>query len=156
MRNVAAPNKTITVNRKARHEYHLQDRFEAGIVLQGTEVKSIRAGNFSLADSYVRIQGGETFLMDAHIAAYSHGNLENHDPKRTRKLLLHRKEIKKIADMTYSSGMTIVPTRAYFSRGVVKVEIAVARGKQAYDKREALKKDADRRAIQSYKQRYSV
>ena len=156
MRNVAAPIKTIIVNRKARHEYHLQDRFEAGIVLQGTEVKSIRAGSFSLADSYVRIQGGETFLVDAHIAAYSHGNRDNHDPKRARKLLLHRREIKKIADKTNSSGMTIVPTRAYFSKGVVKVEIAVARGKQDYDKREDLKKAADRRAIQSYKQQYSV
>lgn len=153
---MAAPIKTITVNRKARHEYHLQDCFEAGIVLQGTEVKSIRDGNFSLTDSYVRIQGGETFLLDAHIAAYAHGNRENHDPKRARKLLLHRREIKKIADKTYSSGMTIVPTKAYFSSGVVKVEIAVARGKQAYDKREDLKKDADRRAIQLYKQRYSV
>ena len=156
MNNVAAPIKTITVNRKARHEYHLQDRFEAGIVLQGTEVKSIRGGNFSLTDSYVRIQDGETYLIDAHIAAYTHGHRENHDPKRTRKLLLHRREIKKIADKTNSSGMTIVPTRAYFSNGVVKVEIAVARGKQDYDKREDLKKEADRRAIQSYKQRYSV
>lgn len=134
----------------------MQDRFEAGIVLQGTEVKSIRAGNFNLTDSYVRIQEGETFLIDAHIAAYVHGNRENHDPKRARKLLLHRREIKKIADKTYSSGLTIVPTKAYFSNGVVKVEIAVARGKHAYDKREDLKKDADRRAIQSYKQRYSV
>ncbi len=125
-------------------------------MLQGTEVKSIRDGNFSLTDSYVRIRDGETFLLDAHIAAYAHGHRENHDPKRVRKLLLHRREIKKIADKTYSSGMTIVPTKAYFSSGKVKVEIAVARGKQHYDKREDLKKDADRRAIQSYKQRYSV
>lgn len=155
MKIVAAPIKTITVNRKARHEYHLQDRFEAGVVLQGTEVKSIRAGNFSLTDSYVRVRDGETFLIDAHIPAYTHGNRENHEPKRARKLLLHRREIKKISEKTHSTGMTVVPTRAYFSGGNVKVEIAVARGKQDYDKREDMKKDADRRAIQSYKQRYS-
>ncbi len=134
----------------------MQDRFEAGVVLQGTEVKSIRAGNFSLTDSYVRVQDGETFLIDAHIPAYTHGNRENHEPKRARKLLLHRREIKKISEKTNSSGMTIVPTRAYFSDSNVKVEIAVARGKQDYDKREDMKKDADRRAIQLYKQRYSA
>lgn len=133
----------------------MQDRFEAGVVLQGTEVKSIRAGNFSLTDSYVRVQDGETFLIDAHIPAYTHGNRENHEPKRARKLLLHRREIKKISEKTHSSGMTVVPTKSYFSGGNVKVEIAVARGKQDYDKREDMKKDADRRAIQSYKQRYS-
>ena len=149
-----APGRTITVNRKARHDYHLQDRYEAGIVLQGTEVKSIRAGKLTLTDSYARVEEGEIFLIDAHIAAYEHGNRENHEPKRARKLLMHRREIKRIADKTRSPGMTIVPTKAYFSKGKVKVEIAIARGKHVYDKREDLKKEADRRVIQSYTQRY--
>lgn len=148
--NAGAPIKTITINRKARHEYHLRDRYEAGIVLQGTEVKSVRAGKFNLTDSYARIQNGEIFLIDAHITPYEHGNRENHDPKRLRKLLLHRQEIRKIESKIRSAGMTIVPTKAYFSNGKVKLEIAIAQGKQAYDKREALKEEETRRAIQSY------
>ena len=148
--NAGAPIKTITINRKARYDYHLRDRYEAGIVLQGTEVKSVRAGKINLTDSYARIQNGEIFLMDAHITPYEHGNRENHDPKRSRKLLLHRQEIRKIESRIRSAGMTIVPTKAYFSNGKVKLEIAIAQGKQAYDKREALKKEETRRAIQSY------
>lgn len=148
--NAGAPIKTITINRKARHEYHLRDRYEAGIVLQGTEVKSVRAGKFNLTDSYARIQNGEIFLIDAHITPYEHGNQENHDPKRLRKLLLHRQEIRKIESKIRSAGMTIVPTKAYFSNGKVKLEIAIAQGKQAYDKREALKEEETRRVIQSY------
>ncbi len=148
--HAGAPIKIITINRKARHEYHLRDRYEAGIVLQGTEVKSVRAGKFNLTDSYARIQNGEIFLIDAHITPYEHRNQENHDPKRLRKLLLHRQEIRKIESKIRSAGMTIVPTKAYFSNGKVKLEIAIAQGKQAYDKREALKEEETRRAIQSY------
>ena len=149
--NTVAPTKTITVNRKARYDYHLQDRYEAGIVLQGTEIKSIRAGKLILTDSHARIQDGEIFLIDAHISPYEQGNLHNHEPKRTRKLLLHRREIKRMQSKIRSAGMTIVPTKAYFSNGKVKLEIALAQGKHAYDKRDALKKAETRRAIQSYR-----
>lgn len=143
-------SKNITQNRKARHDYHLLDRYEAGIALKGTEVKSIRNGNVSLAESYVKIENGEAFLIDAHIASYDYGTHENHDPKRPRKLLLHRKEIKKLDDKIRSGGMTIVPTRAYFSRGNVKIEIALARGKQDHDKRDAIRECEDQRTIDKH------
>ena len=146
----AAAIKTVAMNKKARHDYHLLDRYEAGIALQGTEVKAIRAGRLNLTDSYARVEDSEVFLIDAHIGPYEQGNRENHEPKRKRKLLLNRREIKKIDAKTGSAGMTIVPTKAYFSSGVVKVEIALARGKHAYDKREDLRQDADQRTIQSY------
>jgi SsrA-binding protein len=148
--NATPSTKTITVNRKARHDYHLQDRYEAGIVLQGTEIKSIRAGKFTLTDSYARIQDGEIFLIDAHISPYEQGNIQNHEPKRIRKLLLHRREIRRLESKIRSAGMTIVPTKAYFSNGKVKLEIAIAQGKHFYDKRDALKKAETQRAIQSY------
>ena len=115
---------SITVNRKARYDYHLSDRYEAGVVLQGTEVKAIRAGRFNLTDSYAQITDGEVFLIDAHIGPYEHGNIANHEAKRKRKLLLHRREITKIERSIRSKGMTIVPTRAYFSNG--KVEIGIS------------------------------
>lgn len=146
----ATSTKTITVNRKARYDYHLQDRYEAGIVLRGTEIKSIRAGKFTLTDSYVRIQDGEVFLIDAHISPYEQGNIQNHEPKRERKLLLHRREIRRMQHKIRSAGTTIVPTKAYFSNGKVKLEIALARGKRFYDKRHALKNAETQRAIQSY------
>ncbi|MCZ6680007.1 MAG: SsrA-binding protein SmpB [Candidatus Poribacteria bacterium] len=146
----AAQTKTAAINKKARYDYHLLDRYEAGLVLQGTEVKAIRTGRLNLTDSYARVENGEVFLIDAHIGPYEHGNRENHEPKRKRKLLLNRREIRKIEATTRSDGMTIVPTKAYFSDGKVKVEIAVARGKQAYDKRDDLRKAADQRAIRSY------
>jgi SsrA-binding protein len=126
------------------------DRFEAGIALQGTEVKAIRAGRMNLTDSYARIDEGEVFLVDAHIGPYEQGSRENHEPKRKRKLLLNRKEIKRLEGKTRTTGMTIVPTKAYFSNSKLKVEIALARGKHDYDKREDMRKDADQRAIQSY------
>jgi len=152
MKNVNSTEcvKVLSVNRKARHDYHLHDRYEAGLALQGTEVKSMRAGRFNLADSYARIQDGEVFLVDAHIGCYEQGNPENHEPKRQRKLLLHRREIRKIESKTRSAGMTIVPTQAYFSNGKVKLEIAVASGKRAYDKRDVIEKEEARRAIQSH------
>ena len=140
----------VARNKKARYDYHLMDRFEAGIVLQGTEVKAIRAGRLNLTDSYARVDDGEVFLIDAHIGPYEQGNRENHAPKRRRKLLLHRREIKRIEGKTQPTGMTIVPTKAYFSKGRVKVEIALARGKHDYDKREDMRREIDQRAIQSH------
>ena len=152
MRDVksAAAVKAVAMNKKARYDYHLQDRYEAGIVLQGTEVKAIRTGRLNLTDSYARVENGEVFLIDAHIGPYEQGNLENHEPKRKRKLLLNRREIRKMEAVTRTDSMTVVPTKAYFSNGKVKVELALARGKRDYDKREDLKKEADQRAIQSY------
>ena len=143
-------SKPATVNRKARYDYHLMERHEAGISLTGTEVKSIRNGGFTLTDSYVKLEAGEAFLVDAHIGPYNHSTIENHVPKRVRKLLLHRKEIKKLDSKTGTSGITIVPTKAYFNKGKVKVEIALARGKRDYDKRQDLKKQTDQRMMRDY------
>ena len=145
-----ATSGPIATNKKARYDYHLMDRFEAGMVLQGTEVKAIRAGRMNLTDSYARVEKGEVFLLEAHIGPYEQGSHENHEPKRKRKLLLNRREIKRIEGKTRPTGMTIVPTKAYFSNGKVKVEIAVARGKHDYDKREDMRREVDQRAIQSY------
>ena len=140
----------VTINRKARYDYHLRDRYEAGIVLQGTEVKSIRAGRLNLTDSYAQVTGGEVFLVDAHIGPYEHGNVANHEPKRRRKLLLHRREITKLERSIRSKGMTIVPTRAYFSNGKVKLELAIAMGKQLYDKRDKIEREATASEMRAY------
>jgi len=126
----------IVTNRAALHEYHVHDRYEAGIALTGTEVKSVRAGQIQLKDSYVAVREGEAWLFNAHISPYSHGNRENHDPVRTRKLLLHRREIDRMSKETELKGMTLVTTRVYLKGGRVKFEIGVARGKKLYDKRE--------------------
>jgi SsrA-binding protein len=132
-------------NRAASHEYHLLDRFEAGIVLQGTEVKSIRAGRANLKDGYAKVQDGEVFLYNAHVSPYEPGHRENADPVRTRKLLLNAREIRKLAKETSVPGVTIVPVRLYAKAGRVKVEIALAKGKKTFDKREAIaKKDVER------------
>ena len=143
-------NGTITVNRKARYDYHLRDRYEAGIVLQGTEVKAIRNGQFNLTDSYAQITDGEVFLVDAFIGLYNQGSQMNHEPKRPRKLLLHRSEIKKLERSVQSKGMTLIPTRAYFTGGRVKLELAVAQGKRLYDKRDKINRDQADREIRSY------
>ena len=143
-------NPTITVNRKARYDYHLRDRYEAGIVLQGTEVKAIRAGRLNLTDSYAQVSRGEVFLIDAHIGPYEHANIANHEPKRKRKLLLNRREITKLERSIRSKGMTIVPTRAYFSNGKVKLELAVAMGKQLHDKRDKIERKATANEIRAY------
>ncbi len=140
----------IAINRKARYDYHLHDRYEAGIVLQGTEVKSIRAGRLNLTDSYAQVSDGEIFLIDAHIGPYEHGSIANHEPKRKRKLLLHRREITKLERSVRSKGMTIVPTRAYFSNGRVKLELAVATGKQLYDKRDKIEREATANEMRAY------
>ena len=131
--------KMIALNRKARRDYRLLESYEAGIVLQGTEVKSLRTGRASLQDSFASIERGEVFLYNMHISPYECGNRFNHDPKRTRKLLFHRREIKKLIGKVSGRGLTLVPIRLYFKRGKAKVEIALARGKRQYDKREDIK-----------------
>ena len=144
--------KLIASNKKAFHDYFIVQRLEAGIALTGTEVKSLRAGKANLKDSYVLFSGGEALLHGLHIAPYSHGNLENHDPDRTRKLLLHRREIDKLQVQAVEKGATIVPLRLYFKGARVKAEIAVVRGKKQYDKRESEKKrEADREAAAAVK-----
>jgi SsrA-binding protein len=128
--------KVIVTNRAALHEYHVLDRYEAGVALQGTEVKSVRAGQIQLKDSYVSVRDGEAWLFNVHISPYSHGNRSNHDPTRTRKLLLNRREIERLEEQATLKGMTLVVTRVYLKKGRVKFEIGVARGKKLYDKRE--------------------
>lgn len=133
-----AGRKLIAANRKARHDYFVEDTFEAGMVLQGTEVKSLRAGRASLVDGYAFLRDGEVWLAGVHIPEYTEGTWTNHEPRRERKLLLHKEEIAKLVGTTKESGITIVPLALYFSDGRAKVEIAVARGKKNYDKRQAL------------------
>ncbi len=140
--------KVVATNRKAGFEYFLLERFEAGLALQGTEIKSIRAGQVSLAEAYVEVEGGrEAWLVEAHIAPYAQGNRFNHDPKRKRRLLLHKKQIRELWNNVRQKGMTIVPLRVYLKEGRAKIEIALARGKKAYDKRAAIaKRDQAREA----------
>ena len=144
--------KLIASNRKAFHEYFVLQKLEAGIALKGTEVKALREGLVNLKDSYVNFERGEAFIFGMHISPYTHGNRENHDPERTRKLLLHRREIEKLRVQLVEKGLTIVPLRLYFKGGRVKAEIAIVRGKKLYDKRETEKrKDADREAAAAMK-----
>ncbi|NIR52567.1 SsrA-binding protein SmpB [candidate division KSB1 bacterium] len=149
--------KIITTNRKARHEYHILDRIEAGIALLGTEVKSLRDGRANLKDSYAAVRNGEMYLYNAHISPYSHGNINNHDPLRERKLLLHKKEISRLTGKIQERGLTVVPLKLYFKQGKVKVELALVKGKKTYDKRHDIaKRDAERELQKQlkYKQRY--
>ncbi|CAN5605591.1 SsrA-binding protein SmpB [soil metagenome] len=139
---MSAGEKDILGNRAAFHEYHILDKYEAGIALQGTEVKSVMEGRIQLKESYVSIRDGEIWLMNAHVSPYSHGNRQNHEPLRTRKLLLHRREIEKLEKETTIKGMTLVVTRIYWKNGRIKFEIGVAKGKKLYDKREDLKNRA--------------
>lgn len=132
--------RQLASNRRARHDYHLLDRFEAGIALTGTEVKSTRAGRVQLKDSYVEIRDGEAFLVGAHISPYTHGNRDNHDPERRRKLLLKKREIDKLFGRTTLRGATIVPLSVYLKGNLIKVEIALAEGKKRFDKRESEKR----------------
>ena len=137
--------KTVASNRKAGFEYFLLERTEAGMALQGSEIKSIRAGQMSLAESYVQIDGREAWLVDAHIAPYEHASYTNHDPRRPRKLLLHRSEIRRLWNQVKQKGLTIVPVRVYLKDGRAKIEIALAKGKKLYDKRETIaKRDIER------------
>jgi SsrA-binding protein len=140
--------RNITVNRRARHDYHILDTFEAGIELKGTEVKSLRQGKVSLKGAYATVEDGEIFLHDAYIAPYDAGSRLNHDPTRPRRLLMHKREIKRLAGLSRQPGYTLVPLRMYFNeRGFVKVELALARGKSQYDKREAMRREEDRKRI---------
>jgi SsrA-binding protein len=134
----------IAENRKARHEYHIEDVIEAGLVLQGTEVKSIRGRRVNLKDSFAKVENNEVFLYGMHISPYEQGNRFNHDPLRVRKLLLNRSEIRRLIGITREKGMALIPLRLYFRRGRVKLELAVARGKKLYDKRQDL---AERNAL---------
>lgn len=137
--------KLIAQNRKARHDYLIEETFEAGLALMGTEVKSCRDGKVSLADSYAVVKEGEAWLLQCNIAHYSHGNRANHEPRRPRKLLLHRGEIAALSQKVSQEGRTVVPLKLYFKHGLVKAEIAVARGRKAYDKRQSQsKRDAER------------
>lgn len=131
--------KILSDNRSAGHNFHLLDRYEAGMVLTGTEVKAAKSGKIQLKESYAEVSGGEAWLMNAHISEYSHGNIMNHAPVRKRKLLLHRSEIDKLQVETREKGLTLVPTRLYLKSGRIKIEIAVAKGKKFHDKREAAK-----------------
>jgi SsrA-binding protein len=130
----------IADNRKAFHDYHILESFEAGIALLGTEVKGVREGKANLRDAYARVEKGEVWLYNVHINPYSHRGYVDHDPKRRRKLLLHKQEIRKLIGKTVERGLTLVPTRMYFRNGRVKVALALARGKQAHDKRETIKR----------------
>jgi SsrA-binding protein len=144
----------IVDNRRARHDYHLLDRVEAGVVLTGTEVKSLRDGRASLQQAYAEVRGEEAWLVGAHISVYEQGNLANHDPDRDRKLLLHRKEISSLAGKVAQRGLTLVPTKLYFKNGRVKVELALARGKEVRDKRRDIaRREADRQMERALKSR---
>jgi SsrA-binding protein len=146
--------KVIARNRRARHDYHIEDVVEAGLVLTGTEVKSLRAGRASLTDGFAQITDGEMWLLGVHIPEYTHGTWTNHEPRRPRKLLLHRKEIDRLARQTAERGLTIVPLSLYFLGGKVKVELAVARGKRTYDKRQDLaQRDAAREVERAFRRR---
>ncbi len=151
----AEAHKPIATNRKAHRDYHVLDKLEAGIELRGTEVKSIRQGNMNLAEGYARLEkSGDVVLYGVHINPYDHGNVHNHDPVRPRRLLLHRREIKRLFGQTAIKGNALVPLRAYFKRGRVKVELGLCKGKQTIDKREDIKrKTADREAQRAMRAR---
>ena len=145
---------SIAENRKAYHDYHLLETFEAGIALLGTEVKAIREGRVNLRDSFARVENGEAFLYNVNISPYSHRGYADHEPLRRRKLLLHRSEIKKLIGKTVEKGMTLVPVRLYFKNGRVKVAVSLAKGKKDYDKRETIKRrEADRETRAAMKSR---
>ena len=151
---MAGGTKLIAENRRARHDYHLLERYEAGIALTGTEVKSLRAGRADLARAFADVRDGEVWLMGAHIDEYAQGNIANHEPDRDRKLLLHRREIDSLLGKTRERGLTLVPTRIYFKDGKVKVEVALARGKEQRDKRRDIAdRDAKRQVERALKER---
>ncbi len=150
---MSVEDKEIINNRHAFHEYHILDKYEAGIALKGTEVKSVMLGRIQLKESYVTVRDGEVWVMNAHISHYSHGNRENHDVLRTRKLLLHKREIAKLERETTIKGMTLVVTRIYWKNGRIKFEIGVAKGKKLYDKRETeMKRAVDKETRQQLKE----
>jgi SsrA-binding protein len=140
--------KIVCQNKKARHDYHIIEVIEAGMVLVGTEVKSLREGRANLKDSYARIRNGELYLVQAHISPYSHAHYDNHDPERVRKLLVHKRELKRLTGKTQEKGLTLVPLKIYFKEGKAKVELALASGKKSYDKRETLKRKDQKREME--------
>jgi len=140
-------SKTITVNRKAYHDYHVLETIEAGLVLTGTEIKSIRSGRVNIRDAYAKPETGELWLVNAHIASYQAASHFNHEPNRPRKLLLHRRQIDELAVMVTQKGLTLVPLRLYIKRGIAKLELGVARGKRLHDKREAIARRETEREI---------
>lgn len=150
------PNsRTVTRNRRARHEYEILEELECGIVLTGSEVKSIRNNKVSIEEAYARVKEGELWLFNADIAVYPQANVMNHEPRRTRKLLLKARELRKFAETGSQTGLTLVPLSMYFTRGIVKVKLAIARGRKQHDKRQKLKQDTDRREMQqALKQRH--
>jgi SsrA-binding protein len=153
---MAEARQTSVTNRDAYHHYHITETFECGVELVGTEVKSIREGKVNLKDAYAAVRDGEVWLLNAHISPYTHGNRQNHEPRRTRKLLMHKREIERLSGKTVEKGLTLVPTKLYFKNGRVKVEIGLARGKKLYDKRESeMKKTVERetRAVLKERQR---
>ena len=151
------PDKTVAVNRRARHEYAVDETLEAGLVLSGTEIKSIRAGRVNLAEAYARIEHGEAWLIGAHIAPYEQGNRNNHEPTRTRKLLMHRDQIAELVGRTQAKGYTLVPLKLYIRNGMAKLELGVARGKQARDKRRTIaERDMRRDLERSTKERVKL
>lgn len=146
------PNSsTICTNRKAKREFEILDQLECGIELQGSEVKSIRAGNVSINEAYGRVENGQVWLVNLDIGEYSYANTMNHEPKRKRKLLLHRREIRKFAEASSDKGLTLIPLSMYFTRGLVKVKLAVGRGRKVYDKRQKLRKAEDKREMREVK-----
>lgn len=146
--------KTITLNRKARHEYFIEETFDAGLVLAGTEVKSIRAGKVSLQDAFARVENGEVWVHGMYVAPYEFGSRFNLEAKRPRKLLLHKNQIERLRAVTEQKGLTLIPLRLYFERGYAKIELGVARGKKLYDKREAIaERDAQREAQRELSER---
>ena len=140
--------KIVCQNKKARHDYHIIEVLEAGMVLVGTEVKSLREGRANLKDSYARIRDGELYLMQAYISPYSHASHDNHDPERIRKLLVHQRELKRLTGKTQEKGLTLVPLKIYFKEGKAKIELALASGKKSYDKRETLKRQTQKREME--------
>ena len=149
-----AGEKVVATNRDAYHNYHILETYECGVVLTGTEVKSVREGRLNLKDSYASVREGEAWLFNAHISPYAHGNRQNHDPTRTRKLLMHREEIERLAGKVVEKGLTLVPTRVYFKNGRAKVELGLAKGKKLYDKRETeLRKTVERETRRALRER---
>jgi SsrA-binding protein len=154
-KSAGSGEQSICVNRRARHNYFIDETYEAGLVLVGSEVKSLRDGKANLSDSYARIQKGEALLVNAHISPYPGANQFNHEPTRTRKLLLHGREIERLTGKTKERGLTLIPLRMYFKHGRAKVELGLARGKKLYDKRETIRrKDAQREVERSIKARH--
>jgi len=151
---MAKDSRTIAVNRKAYHDYHIQETFEAGIVLKGSEIKSIREGRVNLRDAYARPENGELWLFNSHIASYDAASYNTHEPLRPRKLLLHRKEINILTSKVVQRGLTLVPLKLYIKHGIAKVELGVAKGKRLYDKREAIaRRDTEREIDRALKLR---